>query len=313
MSRPGRVTGSFLCAVVALTLLGGACSKGGKRPDAAAAVEGTKIASSETEAIVDAYLQRQHAQPMGEDAPRDQVAKWVLEYQIKLTYVEHLAATLGIPIEAESYFDAAADLIKPQNYGVIGQRREDFARELRAGRLSQAMARKLHPNVSISDTALQAEYERRAPLLDRAWKATAQVARFSTEEPATQVRQRAQPGEAFADAAKALGADEVVTVDINPVVAPLPAALLDAVGQLPPGGVSDAIPAGGAWLVVRVERRQTVPRLTLEDLRPELTEFLAERERRDLFQEWFEKKFPEAAVKVSSYYGKWDAKLTQVE
>lgn len=301
-----------LCAVMALTLSGAACSKGGDRPEVAVVVEGTKIASSETEQIVDAYLQRQQTQSMGEDAPRDQVAKWVLEYQIKLSYLEYLAGTLGVSSEEESYFDAAADLIKPQNYGAMGQRREDFARELRAGRLSLAMAKKLNPNVSISDAALQAEYDRRGPLLDRAWKATAQVARFTTEESATQVRQRV-PAEAFADAAKALGAGEVVTVDINPVVAPLPAALLDAVGQLPPGGVSEAIPAGGAWLVVRVERRQAVPRLTLEDLRPELTDFLAERQRRDLFQEWFDKKFPEAKVKVSSYYGKWDSELTLVE
>jgi parvulin-like peptidyl-prolyl isomerase len=250
---------------------------------------------------------------MGEDAPRDQVAKWVLEYQIKLAYVEHLASTLGISTEQESYFDAAADLIQPQNYGVIGQRREDFARELRAGRLSQAMAKKLYPSVSISDTALQAEYDRRAPLLDRHWKATAQVGRFGTEESATQVRQRAQAGETFADAAKALGADDVVTVDINPVVAPLPAAVLDAVGQLPAGGVSEPISAGGAWMVVRVEHREAVPRLSLEDLRPELTEFLVERERNDRFQEWFQKKFPEAAVKVSPYYGKWDAALTLVK
>ena len=312
MRRLRRLAGSLLSATVALTLLG-ACSDGGGRPDAAATVEGKRIASSETESIIDAYLQRQQANPAGEDVPRDQVAKWVLEYQIKLTYVEHLATTLGVPVEEESYFDAAADLIQPQNYGVIGQRREDFARELRAGRLSKAMAKKLHPDVSVSDTALQAEYERRKPLLDRAWKATAQVARFGTEEPAKQIRQRVQAGEAFADAGQALGAGDVVTVDINPVVAPLPGALLDAVGQLPPGGVSDPIPAGGAWLVVRVERRRAVPRLTLENLRPELTEFLADQERSDRFQEWFKKKYSEAAVKVSSYYGNWDSELTLVK
>jgi parvulin-like peptidyl-prolyl isomerase len=298
---------------MALTLLGTACSTGGGRPDEAATVEGTKISSTETEAIVDAYLQRQQTESTGEEVPRDQVAKWVLEYQIKLTYVEHLAGTLKISDEEESYFAAAADLIQPQKFGVIGQRQEDFARELRAGKLSQAMAKKLNPNVSISENALQAEYERRGPLLDRAWKATAQLARFSTEESATQLGQRVQAGEAFADAARALGADESVTVDINPVTAPLPAAVLDAVGQLPPGGVSEPIPAGAAWLAVRVERRQTAARLTLDDLRAELTEFLAERERRDLFGEWFDNKFAEAAVEVSSYYGKWDSELTMVE
>jgi parvulin-like peptidyl-prolyl isomerase len=311
MSRPRRLCRAAVAVVIA-TILGAGCSKGGDRPEVAATVEGTRVASNETEEIIEAYLRRQELQPTGEDIPRDQVAKWVLDYQIKLTFLEHLATTLGVSSEPESYFGAAADLIGPEGYTSIGQRREDFARELRAGRLSQAMAKKLHPDVSISDSALAAEYERRGPLLDRNWKATAQIARFNAEESAGQVRQRVQQGETFADAAKALGADDVSTVEINPVVAPLPAAVLDAVGQLPPGGVSDPIPAAG-WMVVRLDGRQTVPRLTLDDLRAELTDFLAERQRHDLFQEWFQKKFTEAAVDVSSYYGKWDSELTMVE
>ncbi len=48
-------------------------------------VEGTKVSSAETETIVDAYLKRQQVAPTGEDVPRDQIAKWVLEYQIRLT------------------------------------------------------------------------------------------------------------------------------------------------------------------------------------------------------------------------------------
>jgi parvulin-like peptidyl-prolyl isomerase len=277
-------------------------------------VECIKVSSAETETIVDAYLKRQQAAPTGDDVPRDQIAKWVLEYQIRLTVVEHLATTLGVAGEPESYYGAAADLIQPDKYGQIGQRREDFARELRAGKLSEAMAKKLYPNVSISDTALAAEYQRRGPLLDRHWKATAQLARFSTEEAAKQIGPKTKAGEVFADAAKALGADDVATADINPVVAPLPAAVLDAVGQVTPGGVSDPIQTGpAAWMVVRVEKRQDVPRLTMEDLRPELTDFLAERERQAKFQEWFQQKFTEAKVKVDSYYGKWDAKSTLVE
>jgi parvulin-like peptidyl-prolyl isomerase len=312
MSRPRRLHRAALIGVIAIAVLGAGCSKGGERPEVAATVEGTEVTSTETEAIIEAYLRRQQLQPTGEDVSRDQVAKWVLDYQIKLTFLEHLAGTLGVSSEPESYFGAAADLIRPEGYTSIGQRREDFARELRAGRLSQAMARKLHPEVSISDSALAAEYQRRGPLLDRNWKASAQIARFNAEETAAQVRSRLQQGEAFADAARALGADDVSTVDINPVVAPLPAAVLDAVGRLDPGGVSDPLPAAG-WVVIRLERRQTVPRLTLDDLRAELTEFLAERERHDLFQEWFQKKFGDAAVEVSSYYGKWDSELTMVE
>ena len=303
--REGRGRPAAFTLIVAAALLGGGCSSGGgSRPRVAAVVEGARIASSETEAMVDAYLHRQSPQPMGEDTPRDQIAKGVLEYQIKLTTLEHLAATLGVSSETASYFDSTARLIQPEDTGRIGERPEDLARELQAGRLSQAMAKKLFPDVSISDAAVQAEYERRAPLLDRHWKATAQLARFGAEDPATQLRTRVGAGEHFAD---------VATVEVNPVVAPLPAAVLDALGKLSPGGVSEPIPAAGAWIVARLESRQDVARLTLDDLRPELTGFLAERERQDRFQEWFQTKFAAAAVKVSSYYGKWDPKHTAVD
>ncbi|HMC79323.1 MAG TPA: peptidylprolyl isomerase [Acidimicrobiia bacterium] len=312
--REGRGRPAAFALIVALSLLGGGCSNGGgSRPRVAAVVEGTRIASSETEAMVDAYLRRQSPQPMGEDTPRDQIAKGVLEYQIKLTSLEHLAATLGVSSEPASYFDSTARLIQPEDTGRIGERPEDLARELQAGRLSQAMAKKLFPDVSISDAAVQAEYERRAPLLDRHWKATAQLARFGAEDPATQLRTRVGAGERFADVASALGAADVATVDVNPVVAPLPAAVLDALGKLPPGAVSQPIPAGGAWIVARLESRQDVPRLTLDELRPELTKYLAERERQDRFQDWFQTKFAATAVKVSSYYGKWDAQHTTVD
>jgi len=303
-----------LTLLLAATLLAGGCSNGGgKRPPVAAVVEGTKIPSSETEAMVDAYLRRQAPGPMGEDAPRDEIARGVLEYQIKLTCLEHLATTLGVSTDASSYFDSTARLIQPEDTGRIGERPEDLARELQAGRLSQAMAKKLFPDVSISDAALQAEYGRRAPLLDRHWKATADLARFGAEDPARQLAARVGTGERFADAASALGAADVATVDVNPVVAPLPAAVLDALGLLAPGAVSAPIPAGGAWIVARLDSRQDVPRLTLAELRPELTAFLAERDRQDRFQDWFQTKFAAAAVKVSPYYGKWDAKHTTVD
>jgi hypothetical protein len=309
----GRKRTTALAVIAVAAMLAGGCSNGGgKRPAVAAVVEGTRIPSSETEAMVDAYLRRQAPGPMGEDAPRDEIAKGVLEYQIKLTCLEHLATMEGVSTEAASYFDSTARLIQPEDYGRIGERPEDVARELQAGRLSQAMAKKLFPNISISDTALQAEFERRAPLLDRHWKASAQLARFGSADPVAELRKRAGAGEQFTDAASALGAADVGTVDVNPVVAPLPAAVLDTLGKLPPGGISEAIPVGGAWIVARLVSRQDVPRLTLDELRPELTEFLAEREQQNRFQEWFQTKFAAAKVKVSSYYGKWDAEHTAV-
>jgi parvulin-like peptidyl-prolyl isomerase len=279
----------------------------------AAVVESHEIPSAETEQIVEAYLQRQAAQAPEQPLPRDEIAKYVLEYQIKLALVEHLASSLGVASGSEAVFGDAAELIDDEDYRRIGQRQEDFARELQAGQLSQAMARQLYPDIAISETAVKAEYERRAPLLDRAWKATADLARFRTEESANQLKARVEQGEGFTDAARALGADEVATSEINPVVAPLPASVLDAVGTLPPGGISDPLPAGGGFMVARVERRQPVPRLTLEDVRAEITEFLVEQERGARFQEWFRQRFTKADIDVNSYYGHWDSESTLVE
>ena len=310
-ARPLR---SAVCAAAMVALLGAGCGGGGGRPDVAAVVEGTEIASSDTEAIVDAYLERQQSQaPQEAEIPRDEVAKWVLEYQIKLAVVEHLANSLKISSEPDSYYGNAAELIQEDNYRKIGQRQEDFARELQAGQLSQAMARHLYPDISVPESALQAEFERRAPLLDRAWKADAQIARFASEESAAQVRPRVEQGTDFTDAAKGLGAGDVATTEINPVVAPLPAAVLDTIGQMGDGAVSDPVAAGGGWFVVRLERRTAVPRLTLDDVRAEITEFLAEQERQQRFQEWFDKKYAKASVKVDSYYGDWDPESTLVE
>jgi parvulin-like peptidyl-prolyl isomerase len=300
-------------ALAAVAVLGTGCSGGDGPPKVAAVVEGNEIPSTETEQIVEAYLRRQADQAPDQALPRDEIAKYVLEYQIKLALVEHLASSLGVDAAPEAVFGDAAGLIEDEDYRRIGQRQEDFARELQAGQLSQAMAKHLYPEISISETAVAAEYERRAPLLDRAWKATADLARFRSEEPANQLKARVEQGEAFADAARALGADEVATSEINPVVAPLPASVLDAVGTLPPGGVSGPLPAGGGFMVARVERRQPVPRLTLDDVRAEITEFLVEQERGARFQEWFQQQFTKADVEVNSYYGEWDPESTLVE
>src|SRR5256886_15494173 len=114
--------------------------------------------------MLSASLRSERPQPMGENTPCDQIAKGVLEYQIKLTSLEHLAATLGVSSEPASYFDSTARLIQPEDTGRIGERPEDLARELQAGRLSPAMANKLFPHASLSDAAAHAEYQRRAPL-----------------------------------------------------------------------------------------------------------------------------------------------------
>ena len=309
MAGRGKPWAAFglLVAVVA----GVACGNGGGRPNVSAVVEGIKVRSSDTEGLVDAYLQRHVSDPQQPDMPRPQVTKLVLGYQIRLALLEHSAATLGIS-DGEDDLKAAADLVDPDGYGLIGERREDYVNELRAGRLSKAIAKKLYPDVAVSDSDLRDEFARRAPLLDRHWKATTKVARFDTQAPVDQLRTRVANGEPFEQAANALGAKGVGTVDVNPLVAQLSAPVLDAIGKAPAGQVAPAIPLGKEFMAVLVVSRQDLPRMTLDDLRPELTDTMAEQQRYRMFQDWFERQLEKAKIAVDHAYGKWSSKYTKV-
>jgi hypothetical protein len=299
--------GLLVVAIVA----GVACGGGGGRPKVAAVVEGMKIQSSDTEGLVDAYLQRHVSDPQQPNMPRQQVTKFVLGYQIRLALLEHTAATMGIA-DGEAELNTAADMVDPDAYELIGERREDYVNELRAGRLSKAIAKKLYPNVAVSDADLKEEYARRAPLLDRHWKATTKVARFTTAAPVDQLKSRVANGEPFEQAANALGAKGVGTVDVNPITAPLDAKVLDAIGQVPPGQVSPAVPVAKEFMAVLVVQRQDLPRMTLDDLRPDLTDALTEQQRYRSFQDWFEHQLEKAKITVDHAYGKWSSKSTRV-
>lgn len=308
--RPVEMRRLVLCAVLALLMV--ACGGGGGRPDVAAQVEGTKISSTDTEALVDAYRERAKGSAQKEDLPREALAKLVLGYQIKLAFVAQLAKQKGVTSEPEEYFEGAAGAVQSEAFQAIGLRKEDFAKELRAGRLSKALAEKVYPNVTVSETAVREEYDRRAEELSRNWKATAQVAVFATQADAAKTKEAAAQGKAFKESAETFGAGQISDVEINPVVAGLPPALLDTVGAMKSGDVSDPIGSGNGWFLIFLRSRQEVPKLTFEELRPELEATLLEAEQARLFQEWFDKQFEKAKVTVDGHYGDWDAKTKSV-
>ena len=98
----------------------------------------------------------------------------------------------------------------------------------------------------------------------------------------------------------------------DPNVTELPANVLDAIGSLNAGQVSPAVQTSTGWLSILVVHRDTVPKPTFDQLRPEITDFLVNQERSRLFQEWFSKQFSGAPVTVGRYYGKWNPQLHTV-
>jgi hypothetical protein len=297
-----------LAACAAAGLLAG-CSGSPKPPKVAATVEGATVSSADISALMDAYRHRQtiSTDPSTPELKAKQLRQTVLSFEIKLTFLEQLAKRMRVTTPVNT--DAAAAAVDPQAFAAFGFREEDFARSLRAGRLSRAIAEQLFPAVTVSDTAVREEFDRRAAEPFRPWKAEVKMARFNAQAPADAVRGRVAAGETFDQVTSVLGAAEVAEVDVDPNVTELPAPVFDAIGALNASQVSQGVKTSTGWLAILVEHRDTVPKPTFEEVRPEITAYLIDQERSRLFQDWFSKQFSAAHVTVARYYGTWNAQL----
>ncbi|HEV8626480.1 MAG TPA: hypothetical protein VG034_18675 [Acidimicrobiia bacterium] len=127
----GPVRRKLQLALVAVALLAGGCSRSGASPEVAAVVEGTEIPAAQTEALLEVHLKNELAQAgadgHGVDGERKAIAThFVLLYQIKHALLRHLAKGMNITVESNG----------------------DLSPEAEAGRLSQAMAERLFPDVA---------------------------------------------------------------------------------------------------------------------------------------------------------------------
>lgn len=281
------------------------CSNDAGLPEVSAVVEGTDIPTADTEELVDAYLARESDAP--ERPARLLVARLVLGYQIQLTLLEHLAEARGIKSRSSARFDDAVSAVDPTTFEAVGMRSEDFVRTLRAAELGEAIAEDEFPDVDISESQVATEYEKRKRTFSRSYQAKVTIAQFSAEAQAGAVQGKVAAGETFKEAAMSLGALQIDELDVNPFVDEVPADLLDAIEAAEVGSVTPAVEVASGWLSVLVSARDEQPEPTLEDLRDELTDLLAKVERLTLFDEWFDKQFQQADIKVDGYYGDWDA------
>ena len=136
------MTGRRWLALVLLAAAGlaGGCSKSGATPDVAAMVEGTKIPAAETEALLESHVRNELAQAGADSGTfdgdrRQTLTHFVLLYQIKHVLLRRLAQDMHVSVETGGLTPEAA-----------------------AGRLSEAMARQLFPDV--------ADEERQSRFLD---------------------------------------------------------------------------------------------------------------------------------------------------
>ncbi len=130
MNGRRRHPAGALVMTIGVTLSGG-CSGSDPSPDVAAVVEGTKIRSDETEALLQGRIANESAQPDKhshefDDDRKRTVTGFVLLYQIKHALLRHLARQMHVAVEPSGSLSIEAE----------------------AGRLSHAMAQRLFPDVA---------------------------------------------------------------------------------------------------------------------------------------------------------------------
>lgn len=295
-----------LAAAALLVAMGGVACAGGGSPTDAATVEGKPIPAAEIRRLTDSYLQSQAGKDLANDSGRHGVEQLVLGFRIKQLYLEHLAASMGVEAESDPRAQAMTVLADEDAYKQAGFRAEDFTSSQRAGQLSHAIAERVFPEVSITEGDLRQAFEERSLTLGPSWKLGGELAILPSADAARALRTRVlQGGEPFDAAATALHAAASTQVEITPL-SPLPKTIIDAVSGLQQGQISDPIQSGDQWACLKVDHRLDTPQVSFEQVKDDLTRFLGDQKRQQLFSDWFDKKLKTAQVRIDREFGRWD-------
>lgn len=311
-----------LAIVGALALAVSACGGGG-RPEVAAKVEGVPIASDRIDELFNIFAGTAQGAaelggPDGQTLPPKQVRATALTYQIRVTFLDYLATreniVLPTGVDNSELYNEFAGIGTLTDAGFRGQ---DLAIAARAEAISKAIAAKLLPEVTVSETELQAAFDERKDIVGESFRASTNIAFMDDQTSADMLKAELEDGVDFTKAVSALGEKTLTaeTVDVNPL-SPLPPAFIEVVKGLKVGDVAEPIQYdfedGAVYVVLQQTKREDLPALTLDQARPELAEIVKDKKRLAVFEQWFEKQFAAAKVDVDGYYGKWNPSFQAV-
>lgn len=297
-------------AAMALLGSGLACSGGGDSvPEIAAFVEAEEIPSSETEDLLLQYLESPNGKALQQTQEFDKkdVAQTILSFQIKNEYLRHVAKKEGVKLTEAQARDALdlSQAAPEKDLAESGVRDEELKQAFSNGRLSQAIAQKQFPDAVVSETQLKNAYEEKKSQFDQSWKIKMGLGVFRTIDIAAKAREELAGDKAFDEILTQLNGKGGVT-DFTPL-SPGPPEFIEAIGQLQKGETTEPFQlALDAWAIGYAVEREDLPALTFEQVKESLRDILADRDRKDRFDEWFFKKLKNAKVKVDGHYGKWD-------
>ena len=306
--RPG-VVAAALGVALAAAACGGEEASG--PPEVAAVVEGREILAVEVDALTDRYLAAPATRGQtGSTIPpldRPLALRFVLNYLIRLSMLEVVAGEFDLEVEIDPELEMALDAVAPEEFARSNLTADDLRVAERAGDISRRVALALFPEVAIAEDEVRRIYEQESARYESGWSATVHTAFFGSVAEAESLRSATRDGASFLESAAALGALESGSMGVVTSTSPLPPDILEAIGSLGPGEVSETIQASIGWLLFFVESREQIGETPYEVARQEILAVLQDQERQRLFDDWFQQRLTQADVEVDEFYGRWNA------
>ena len=306
-----------LIPLLAVSLAAAGCDGGkpSKPPAVAADVNGATVTSADVERLTAQYLTASDGAKgrTGADGkplkPLDKKVgrQFVLEYLIRLTLLKQLAQDNGVPLDSDDLLDKALGVTPDSEFAQSAYTREDLRNGLMAGNVSQKLAEKLFPDVAVSDSDVEKHWETVKERFKAGWASTVRAAYLPTKAAAEELRQKVGAGAPFDETATGLGATKAGSMgQITSGTEELSLELRTVIGSLRAGQLSLPVQVADGYLVFLCEQRQDTVERTFADVRDQVRAAVADQKRQTLFAEWLDEREKKAAVKVASFYGKWN-------
>jgi len=317
----GVVAGVTLVAAVS------GCSLTGSKgvPLVAAHVNGVPIPSKTVSDLYNAFASSDQGrsdldptQHEGTSVSAKQILATALTYQIRVVFLEALAKQRGISVETtEGQNDISADIAQVPSLATSGFRPLDLQIAARAEKLEKAIAQQLLPDVVVNPDEIQSAYDARKDIVGESFKSETDIAFMDDLPSANQLKTQLDQGGDFKATTTALGDKTLRSASVE--ISPLSFVQKDFIAKvkaLKQGETSEPlhyeVDNGSVYVVLHVSKRTDLPPLSVADATPDLTKIVQDDKRFQFFDQWFNKQFREADIKVDGYYGKWNKSFLAV-
>ena len=318
MARSGHRRLALIVLLVASVAAAG-CDKGSSKPPAVAAeVNDIKVPSADVERLTLQYMSAsagsgasvakgpaagQPLKPLDKKVGR----RFVLEYLIKLTLLKQLAADNGVEADSQDLLDKALGVTPDSEFSRSAYTREDLRNGIMAGNVSKKLAEKLFPNVAVSDSDVEKHWEIVKDRFKAGWSSSIRAAFLPTRAAAEELRQKVMAGAPFDETATGLGAARAGSMgQVSSGTEELSIELRNVIATLRKGELSPPAQAADGYLVFLCEDRRDTVEQSFTQVRPQVLAAAQDQKRQRLFADWLDAREKKAAVKVASFYGKWN-------